>query len=634
MDYKDFSKKLLKLIGGKENISQVGHCATRLRINIIDENKIDIEEIKKLDQQFGVILKNGQLQIVLGADVPKGYSDFLDVANIEEYASGKKVNKKKGFLGFVDTFGGFFAEIFMPIVPALITGGVILAVNNFFVNNYGISSDNGTVKVLLAIFAAAFNYLPIYIGTFAARKLKMQPIMGAFLGGLLVHPQISGVENLSFLGINIPAMDYTGSVLPIILGVLLMYYVDKLLSRNIPEFAKFLLKPMLTMIIVAPITLIVLGPLGGYISGYVGDFMMWILDKAFILALPILSILYPYMVMFGIDKAIMPIGFNMIETNGWEITMVIGFISNIAIGASALAVSRLNKKDTVKSGQYFSSGLTALFGVTEPAFYGALIGRPKALVGVALGALAGGLLGGVFKLVSYVMGGTPGFLTLLFFLNPDGTYSNLILSIAVAIVTVVVSYVATTVLIKRDRETQKLAYENDKTVTKVNPNTNDISGLSDDKNFFTELIYAPISGDIVSLENVNDDVFKNEVLGRTFVIKPDSSQVVSPFKGKVVSAFPTGHAIGLISDNGTEILIHFGIDTVELDGEGFEVLVKDGDIINTGTPILNVDIDLIKSKGYSIDTPIIITNVEEFSNIQGLKKGHVDRGEDFITVIK
>lgn len=637
MDYKKFSKDLLSLLGGKENIAQVGHCATRLRINIIDEKKVNIEQIKKLEQQFGVILKNNQLQVVIGADVPRAFADFIEVSEFQEGSSTIKVEDKKGILSFIDKFGSFFAEIFMPIVPALITGGVILAVNNFFVNNYGISSENGTVKILLAIFAAAFNYLPIYIGFFAARKLKMQPIMGAFLGGLLVHPQISGVENLSFFGINIPTMDYGGSVLPIVLGVLLMYYVDKFLSRNIPEFAKFLLKPMITMIIVVPITLIILGPIGSYISKYVGDFMIWILDKAFILALPILSLAYPYMVMFGIDKAIMPIGFNMIETNGWEITMVMGFISNISIGAAALAVSRLNKNDSVKSGQYFSSGLTALFGVTEPAFYGALIGRPKALIGVASGALAGGLIGGAFKLVSYVMGGTPGFFTLLFFLNPDGSYYNLILAIAVAIVTVVVSYVVTTILLKKEQGKDKVDYQikhfETAEVAVMEKDLSKINKIPQKENYL-EVIQAPVSGNIIPLEQINDEVFKDEVLGKTFVIEPTDSQIASPFNAKVVTTFPTGHAIGLISDKGTELLIHIGIDTVELNGEGFELLVKEGDLVNTGTPLVNIDLDLIKSKGYNTDTPIIITNSGSFTDIQGLKKGSINKGEEFITVKK
>ncbi|WP_440895077.1 PTS transporter subunit EIIC [Amphibacillus sp. Q70] len=475
MSYKELSKNIISNVGGESNISQVGHCATRLRINVYDEDRVDLEKIKSLEGQMGAILKNNQLQVIIGVNVGKAYEDFMDVSNtVSKQQSSDRVessNKQRSFMDTIDTVGGFFAEVFMPILPALLAGGIILAINNFFVNNFGISAESGAVQIFLAIFAAAFNYLPIYIGFFGARKLKMSPIMGALLGGLLVHPQISGMAGLSFFGISIQEVDYTGSVLPVILGLLFMYYIDKFLDKIIPEFLKFTLKPILTMLVVAPVTVALLGPLGTQVSSYVGQFMIWLLDTSFVIALPILSVSYPYMVMFGIDKALMAIGFDMINSLGWEITVVMGFISNISIGAATIAVSRLNKHNAKRSGMHLTSGLTALFGVTEPAFYGSLIGRPKALFGVALGALAGGLLGGFFSLVSYIMGGTPGLLTLIFFLNPDGTYLNFIISILVLLLTVGVSYISTTMLLRNDplalespaEDTEKTDIENTST---------------------------------------------------------------------------------------------------------------------------------------------------------------------------
>lgn len=621
MAYKNLATEIINNIGGTKNISQVGHCATRLRINIYDETKVDMDSMKSLKQSSGAILKNNQLQIIIGANVGKAYNDFLEVANLENN-DNKQVkedtDRKKRFVDYVDTVGGFFAEVFMPIVPALITGGVILAVNNFFVNNFDISSENGTVKILMAIFAAAFNLIPVYVGFFSARKLKMAPIMGAFLGALLYHPQISGVEGLSFLGIKIPTVDYTGSVIPVILGVIFMYYVDKFLDKVIPEFIKYLLKPLLTMVIVVPVTLIVLGPIGTQVSSYVGQFIIWLMDVAGFIALPILSMLYPYMVMLGIDKAIMPIGFDMISSLGWEITMVIGFISNLAIGASSLAVSRTVKANKEKSGAYFTFGLTALFGVTEPAFYGALIGRPKALIGAAIGALAGGLIGGIFNFVSYVMGGTPGLFTLLFYLNPDGSLGNFILAIIVAITTIVVSFLAAYVLLNKDRKESNSDRVANKSPLKVT----------------SESILAPITGEISSAENIPDETFSSQLLGKTYAIQPSEGLVVSPINGKIVSIFPTGHAIGLISDSGVEILIHIGIDTVKLKGEGFDVKVKEGDIVSIGTELVSVDFDLIINKGYNPITPIIITNSNEYSQIQGLENGHIHYGEEFIILKK
>lgn len=341
----------------------------------------------------------------------------------------------------------------MPIVPALITGGVILATNNLLINYFNVSPDGGTAKIILAIFSAAFSMLPVYLGYTTARKLKLSPIMGAFLGAILINGAISGVEGLDFLGIPVPTVEYGGSVVPVIVGVIFMYYVDKMLEKVIPEFGKYLLKPFLTMLIVVPFTLILFGPAGTVLSTYVGTGIQWLLDTLGFIAMPILAVTYPYMVMFGLDKALMPIGFQGLEVLGYEpFNMVMGFISNLAVGASALAVAYMVKNDKEKKGAYFSFGLTGIFGITEPAFYGALIGRPKALLGVAIGALAGGIFAGIFALKSYVMGGAPGLFTLLFFLNPDGSMSNMIIAIITALIVIVVTFVATTVLLKMDNK--------------------------------------------------------------------------------------------------------------------------------------------------------------------------------------
>lgn len=466
MKYVNMSKKVLEYIGGVENIQNVGHCATRLRINVKNEELVDEEALSNLTDLLGHVFKNGQVQLIIGANVNEAYNDFVEVSGFttqleedSEHAEPKG-NKKKNFMYYVNLVGGFSAEIFMPIVPALITGGVILAANNFMVNYLGVSPESGTATIILAIFSAAFSMLPIYLGFTTAKKLNLPPIMGAFLGAILVSQSISGVEGLDFFGIPVKTVDYGGSILPIVIGVGFMYYVDKYLDKLIPEFIKYFLKPFLTMLVVVPFTLIVFGPIGTVLSVYVGNFVIWLMDTAGFIALPILSALYPYMVMLGLDKAIMPIGFNAVSTLGYDpVVMVMGFISNLAVGASALAVSRSVKENKEKSGALFSFGLTGLLGITEPAFYGALIGRPKALIGTAIGATAGGLVGGIFLLKSYVMGGAPGLFTLLFFMAPDGTMGNMVLAIVTAAVTIGVSFVATKVILHQDVKKKQVKEE-------------------------------------------------------------------------------------------------------------------------------------------------------------------------------
>ncbi|MFL2076322.1 PTS transporter subunit EIIC [Marinilactibacillus psychrotolerans] len=459
MKYKDMTHITLENIGGIDNISHVGHCATRLRINVKDENKVQKETLSNLENIHGFVLKNGQVQLIIGSNVGEAYNDFMEVSGFAENqisnTSSQEVEveetRKKGFKFYVNVIGDFSAEIFMPIVPALITGGVILAANNFMINYLGVSPESGTAEIILAIFSAAFSMLPVYLGYTIARKIKLSPIMGAFLGAILVNPAINGVEGLDFLGIPVVPVEYQGSVVPIVMGVGFMYFVDKHLEKFIPEFAKFLLKPFVTMLIVVPFTLILFGPIGTILSDYVGNLIIWLMDTAGFIALPLLAALYPYMVMLGLDKAIMPIGFNAVASLGYDpVVMAIGFISNLCVGASALAVSRIVKENKEKSGAYFSFGLTGVFGITEPAFYGALIGRPKALIGTAIGAVTGGLVAGIFGLVSYVMGGAPGLFTLLFFLNPDGSMGNFVLSLIVAATSIMVSFITTTIILKRD----------------------------------------------------------------------------------------------------------------------------------------------------------------------------------------
>lgn len=458
MEYKQLSEEVLNNIGGVGNITHVEHCATRLRIHYKNMDMVNEEVIQNIHGVVGTINKGNQIQVIIGPDVHNAYLSFLDVSGYKENDKDNAIKSEdvepenKDAMYYVNQVGNFSAAIFMPIVPALITGGLILVIRNLLINYFGVGMESGTAEILTGIFSAAFTYIPVYLGYTTAKKLKMEPIMGALLGAFLVSPAISGVEGLDFLGISVPTVDYASSILPIIMGVFVMKYVDKLFTKILPESIRYFLKPLLTMIVVAPITIIVLGPIGTLLSQSVADGIVWLMEKAGFIAMPILSMIYPYLVMLGIDKAITPIGFQSVASLGYDpITVVMGFISNLSVGATALAVAFAMKKHNWKRSITASAGVTAICGVTEPAFYGALIMRPKVLIGTAAGALCGGLIAGIFSLKSYVMGFCPGLLTLLFFLNPDGSMFNFFVAIVTGIVTVVVAFSVTTYLIKKDK---------------------------------------------------------------------------------------------------------------------------------------------------------------------------------------
>ncbi|MCI9042168.1 PTS transporter subunit EIIC [Dubosiella newyorkensis] len=453
--YTKMAQGVLKNVGGLENIKFVEHCATRLRIFYYKKNLVDFDAIRKEDKVVGLVEKPNQIQIIIGPEINDAYNEFIDVSGFK----GENQNpmdmepeepEEKNFMYYLNLFGNKCAAIFMPIIPAMITGGLILAIKNLLVNYFGFSADGGTATLLMNIFSAGFSFFPIWIGYSFAKTLRMEPIMGGFLGAVLYV--CSDAVGLDFLGIGVPTVTYTGSVLPVILGVAVMYYVDKLLKKIIPEMFVYFLKPILTMIIVVPITLIILGPIGTQLSTAVGYGIQAIMSRAGWIALPILSALYPYMVMLGLDKAFTPMMAQSIAEIGYDpFNMVMGLVSNLCIGATALAVA-MHMKNKGQKGMITSFGVTALCGVTEPAFYGSLIMRPKCLIGTAIGAVSAGLVAGIFGLQNYVVGGCPGLLSFFYFLPADGSTRNIILYFIVSAIAIVVSFVATTIILKSQKQ--------------------------------------------------------------------------------------------------------------------------------------------------------------------------------------
>lgn len=458
--YTEMSRLAVGHLGGKENISHVTHCATRLRIDFIKRSNINFEALKTLPDCAGVINKDKQIQIIIGPNVNDAWHDFVEVSGWKNSAGERgsvdeEESGPRNVSWYLNKFGNFVSPIFMPVVPAMIVGGMILAIRNLLMNYFGMDINSGTANVLLAIFQAGFTFLPVYIGYTLASQLKMQPIMGAFLGAVLLTERINDVAGLNFLGIPIPQIDYGSAILPIILGVFFMYYVDKVLKKVIPEAVIYFVKPLLTMFIVVPVQLIILGPMGTYLSGAIGDFCIWLGDAVGFLSQPILAAVYPYMVMLGIDKAISPISVQLIATVGFNsVTGTMGFISNICIGATALGVASSIKNNKAQKGMIASFAITALCGVTEPAFYGSLLVRPRVLIGTAMGAVSGGIIAGIMGLRSFVEGGCPGLLTFLFFVDKSGSLHYVIIAAVVASVAILVSFVATRIILSLDDKKQ------------------------------------------------------------------------------------------------------------------------------------------------------------------------------------
>ncbi len=461
--YRELSEKILAGMGGVENIAKVAHCATRLRISYKKRELIRVEALKELPGTSGIVQKAGVIQFIIGPEVHDVYNDFVEVSGwkaqedyyvdaAEEEEEEQKQEEKRDIQYYLMKFSNFIAPVFMPIIPALITGGMILAIKNLLVNYFGVSVDSGTAQWMLNIFDAAFKFLPVYIGYTMAQQLKMQPIMGAMLGAVLIAPTFESGVITDIFGIAVPQVSYRSTILPVILGVVLMYYVDKGLKKILSKTLAYFLKPILTMIVVTPVTLILLAPAGNLLSGYVADFVLWVSDTLGVVALPLLAVIYPYMVMFGLDKGLHPIALELLDKLGYNpVTVVIGFISNICIGATTLALA-VTMKDKGQKAAAVSSGITALCGVTEPAFYGQLISHPRCMIGHAIGAACAGLFAGIFRLKTFVHGGCPGWLTLLFFVDQEGNINYVVIAVVTALIGMAVSFLATRIILSKNKK--------------------------------------------------------------------------------------------------------------------------------------------------------------------------------------
>ncbi len=467
--YAEFSRQALEALGGKDNLTYVTHCITRLRVSYKDEALVDTEALRHLPECAGLVKKDHSAQLIIGPDIKRAFDEFVAVADWnpdtdlrpgtaatgsvvpETGAPAGAATAAAGKQSPITAFSNFVAPVFMDIVPALSVGGMVLAVKTLLVNYFGVSTDSGTAQFLLCFFSAAFNYIPIYLGYSLCKKLNMQPILGMLLGGIMVCTRFQSGNVTDFFGIPVPQVDYTSSIIPIVLGVFFMWFVYRFVSKHMPQVITFFMTPLVTMLVSVPVTLIVLGPIGTELSGAVGVGVQWICDTLGFLAQPLLCVAYPYMVMLGLDKAWEPLQLQLLATLGYDaITGGVGFVSNLCIGASALAVATA-QRDKSQRGLIASFGVTGLCGVTEPAFYGALIQRPRVLVGTAIGAASAGLFAGIFGLRAFIPTSCSGLLTFLQYLEPEtGDLYYIVVSAITAAIAIVVSFVAVRVILTWD----------------------------------------------------------------------------------------------------------------------------------------------------------------------------------------
>ncbi len=630
MNYQELAKEILDKVGGAGNISGLTHCATRLRFNLKDEGKAQTDALKKVKGVMGVVNKGGQYQVVIGSDVASVYGPLTELCDIKETGGegqgGQPRDERKLVERLVDTLSG----IFTPILPAITAAGMIKAILALLVAFNLADKSGDTYRVLSFMADAAFYFLPILLASSAAKKFKCNPYLAMMLGGILLHPDFVGMvaaskesgEAIRILLMPITNAGYSSSVLPIILIVWFMSYVEPIADRVSPKAVKFFTKPLITILVTGIVGLVIIGPIGTVISNLIAAGVHGLNNYCSWLVPALVGGLTPLLVMTGTHYGLIPIGINNRMTMGYDTLIYPGMLgSNVAQGGAALAVAFKSKKSEIKQ-LASSAGITAVCGITEPALYGVNIRFKTPLYSAMLGGGVGGFLMGILNVRNY-SGGSPGFLTLPSYLGGDAM-TDFYFACLGAAVSVVIAFVASYVLYKDPAEDENSAEDgNAETVKTGNSDKENVSAAAAK----TVTIAAPLSGAVVPLKEVNDPTFAEEILGKGVAVRPSEGVVVSPVNGTIVSIFDTGHAVGLRSEDGAEVLIHVGLDTVNLKGKYFSVKKSSGDAVKVGDVILEFDREAIEAEGYDVITPVIISNHFNYGTVETLASGTVKTGE-------
>lgn len=641
--YESLAKEIVKNVGGKENVSSLTHCITRLRFKLKDESKANDQVIKDMDGVVTVMKSGGQYQVVIGNHVPEVYADVMPLLGMEEGSADRAEDAPSGnlFNRAIDIISG----IFQPILGIMAACGMVKGLNALFVALGWYPETCGGYLVLNAIGDGLFNFLPLFLGYTAAKKFNLKPMIGLVIGAIMCYPTIqntalsNGGEALytlfsgtmfeskvytDFFGIPLIAMDYTGTVIPVIFVVYFASKCDKFFSKFIPDLVKFFFVPMLTLLISIPVGLLILGPVATFASKIIAEVVMTVRNFSPLLAGAIVGLTWQILVIFGLHWGFIPVYINNIQMNGFDNVMMPFFACTFATSAVVLAIFFKTKNKQLKE-MALPNFISGIFGVTEPAIYGILLPLKKPfIISCIIGGIGGGFYGAL-NFRKFSMGGM-GIFELPAMIEPDGSMGNLIVALVGIAITMILAFIVTMILYKEETPKQE---EKETLITEKKQQE------SCENKMVKQLeIASPIKGTVLKLEKMKDDAFASGVLGKGAAIIPEEGNVYAPADGVITALFPTLHAIGMQADNGLELLIHIGLDTVQLNGEGFRAMVKQGDRVKKGQLLVTFDKEFIESKGFCLETPVLVTNSDDFLEVIETKQIEVSPGDCFITVLQ
>lgn len=618
--YEGLAAAIVEKVGGSANVSAVRHCQTRLRFTLNDTGKAKKEEIQKLEGVAQVVESGGMFQVVIGMHVAEVFEEVEKLVPGREDETAQDDGKKEK-LSPVNFAIDFISSVFQPIVPALSGAGMLKALMALLTVFQLVDSKSQTYYVLNFFADAVFVFLPLLLAYTTAKRMRCNIILAISVAGIMCHPNwtalVTAGESVKFFGV-IPfyLVAYTSTVIPVILVIIVQSFVEKGLNKVIPKAVNLVFVPMFTFLIMGALALSILGPVGEYVGEGLALVFDWLSTNASWAPAVLIGGLLPVMVMFGLHHAVAPLGSMQMASLGFDSIFGPGCVcSNIAQGTAALVVA-FRTKDSKTKQLGFSTGTTALMGITEPVLYGLNLPKKYPLAGAMIGGALGGIYAGITHTHRFATGSS-GIPAILLYIGDDTmTYFwNIIIALVITMIsTAIITFVLT------------LKYEN-------NAEPTEEKNVVIDKTE-ANVVYAPIDGNVVEMENIPDPTFSAGVLGWTMGIEPANGIVRAPFHGKIEQAADTGHAVGLVSEDGLEVLIHVGVDTVEMGGVGFDMKVKEGDEVKAGQTLMAFDRKAIADAGHPDVAVIIVLNADDYTSVELTEKGTVEAGTKLIQANK
>jgi PTS system beta-glucosides-specific IIC component len=617
----EIAERVLAAVGGEKNVNSVVHCATRLRFKLKDEAKADTDKLNADDDVIQVVKSGGQYQVVIGSHVSDVYKELLAHSSLGN-ESDDDTEEKGGniFNRLID----IISSIFTPFLGAMAGIGILKGFLILATNLGLMTADSGAYQILYAASDGFMQFLPLALAFTAAKKFKTNQYISLAIAAAMVYPAITTAAaqgGLDFFGIPviINPSGYMSTVIPIILVVWVQSYLERFVKDVVPQVVQIVLVPLLTVLVMVPLAFVVIGPLGTIIGNGLGSLYSSIYNFSPLIAGAVMGGLWQVFVMFGMHWGFVPIMTNNLALMNYDTMIPMLFAPVIAQAGASLAVFFKSKNEKRKA-LAISSTITSLFGITEPSVYGITLPLKKPFIAACISGAVGGAITGLFHVKAFgnIM---PSILAIPSMIsNIDGVESNVVMGIVAIGVAFVLSF-GLTLILGFDEEVAAPA------PTAKKENT---TGAKNDK----IILASPLTGSVLPLNKVEDQVFSSGALGKGVAIEPTVGKLCAPADGTVTTLFPTGHAVGITTTDGAEVLMHIGMDTVEMDGEGFEIAVKQGDTIKQGDLLVTFDIEKIKQAGYSTVTPIVVTNTNDYLDVLDMNQEEVLQGEDFLTVVR